>query len=128
MTEADRELERAQREVRLSRQRLAATMREIQDRLNPRVLLREAWGEVRERGDLLAGEALDAARKRPAAVAGMVAAVAAVALRHPLGRTAAKLFFAGGETESGDDRLNEPSKSRAPARRRKPPAGPDQGD
>ncbi len=125
MIEADRDLERARLQVRVTRQRLATTMREIQDRLNPRVLLREAWTEVRERGDVLAGEAIDAARNRPAAVAGIAAAVAAIALRHPIGRAAAKLFFSRRETESADDQLETPNRSPAP--RSEPSAGPEQG-
>ncbi len=128
MMDAARELECAEREVRVTRQRLAATMHEIQDRLNPRVLMREAWSELRERGDVLAGEAIDVARKRPAAVVGVAAAVTALLLRHPLGRTAARLFFTRGETEPANGKLNGPNPPGAPGRRRNPPADSEQGD
>lgn len=117
MTRVSRDLERAKADALAARQHLAATMSEIQERLNPRVLLREAWAELRERGDQAAGDALEAMKNRPAATAGAAAAVGLLLLRHPLGRAAAK-FFAHDETETPDDKLTA-VKSKAPARPRR---------
>jgi len=67
-----------------ARRRLAATLVEIQGRLNPRALAREAAQELRETGEELAREGLDAVKRHPLTVAGVLTAVGLFLARRPL--------------------------------------------
>lgn len=107
MKGSDEELARARTAALVARARLAQTMGEIQHRLSPRVLMREAWDEVREQGSDLADEALTVARERPAAVVAVVGAVVVLLVRQPLWRFVAGLFLATGETRNRSDGSGE---------------------
>jgi hypothetical protein len=74
----------AERHSEAARQRLAHTLVEIQARLNPRALAREAAQELREAGEELARESVDAMRRHPLTLAGVAGAVALFLARRPL--------------------------------------------
>jgi hypothetical protein len=67
-----------------ARKRLAGTLVEIQSRLNPRALAREAAHELRETGEELAREGLEAVKRHPLTVAGVLTAVGLFAARRPI--------------------------------------------
>jgi len=67
-----------------ARQRLAGTLVEIQARLNPKALAREAAQELREAGEELAREGLETVKRHPLTAAGMVGAVALFLARKPI--------------------------------------------
>ena len=75
--------------------RLIDTARELQDELldllSPHNLARDIWEGAKEKGADLAEEAVDAVRKRPAIVSGVVAAIALFLAREPLFDIAGKL-------------------------------------
>jgi hypothetical protein len=58
-----------------ARERLANTLAEIQGRLTPDKLARNAWDTVREQGRDLAGDALAAARRKPFVTGALFAAI-----------------------------------------------------
>lgn len=113
MSGTEKDVESARAEVMRSRMRLAATMSEIQDRLNPRTLLSDAWQEVREHGQDLVGEAIETARAKPVATSAMAAAVIALFAREPIWRAVTGLFFRLRETSASAEQLEAPSEPSA---------------
>ena len=78
-------------EAERSRARVMAAAHELQDRLSPKTLAREAWDGAKMKGADLAEDAVDAVRARPAAATGVVAALALFLAREPLMDLAGKL-------------------------------------
>ena len=78
------EIAAARLQVEHSRARVMATARELQERLSPRTLARDAWQGAREKGANLAEGAVDTVRARPLAATGVVAAIAMFLAREPL--------------------------------------------
>jgi ElaB/YqjD/DUF883 family membrane-anchored ribosome-binding protein len=90
MTETP-EIAAARMEVDRRRARLMATAHELQDRLSPKILARDAWHGAKEKGADLAEDAVDAVRARPLAATGVVAAITMFLAREPLIDLAGKL-------------------------------------
>ena len=78
-------------EAERSRARLMATAHELQHRISPGTLARDAWQGARNKGADLAEDAVDAVRARPVAAGGAVAALALFLARHPLMDLAGKV-------------------------------------
>jgi ElaB/YqjD/DUF883 family membrane-anchored ribosome-binding protein len=91
------EIVAARAEVDRSRARAMATAHELQDRLSPKVLAKDAWQGAKEKGADLAEDAVDAVRARPLATTGVVAAIAMFLAREPLIDLAGKLIDGVGE-------------------------------
>ena len=91
------EIAAARIEVERSRSRLMATAHELQERLSPRTLARDAWEGAKVKGADLAEDAVDAVRARPLAATGLVAAVALFLAREPLMDLAGKLVDGGSD-------------------------------
>ena len=79
-------------EVERARARLIDTAGELQLRLAPKTLAREAWEGAKVKGADLAEEAVDAVRARPLAAGGIAAAIALFLAREPLIDMAGKLI------------------------------------
>ena len=114
-------------EVERSRAALIETARELQVRLQPRTLASEAWVKAKEKGADLAEDAVDAVKKRPVAVGGVVAALTMFLAREPIKDAAVRIYDAmtsSDEPEGGPAALTHKEKPvRPPAKRRaKPPA------
>ena len=78
------EISAARIEAERSRARLMSTAHELQDRLSPRTLARDAWEGAKVKGADLAEDAVDAVKARPIAASGLVAAVTLFLAREPL--------------------------------------------
>lgn len=87
----DPRVEAARIEVERSRAQLLVTAKELQARLEPGKLTRDAWQSAKEKGADLAEDAVDAVRKRPYAAGGAVAAIALFIAREPLMQLFGKL-------------------------------------
>ncbi len=74
----------AKRRAEDARARLASTLVEIQARLNPKALAREAVGELKEAAQEIAREGLEGLKRHPLALAGAAAAVGLLVARGPL--------------------------------------------
>ena len=85
------EIIEARAEAERRRTRLIATAEELQDRLSPKRLTRDAWEGAKDKGADLAENAVDAVRSRPIAAGGTVAALALFLAREPLMELAGKL-------------------------------------
>lgn len=85
------EIAAARSEAERRRARLMATAHELQDRLSPKTLARDAWQGAKEKGADLAEDAVDAVRARPLAASGVVAAITMFLAREPLIDLAGKL-------------------------------------
>lgn len=81
-------------EVERTRATLLETTRELQARLQPRSLAGEAWEKAKIKGADLAEGAVDAVAKRPAAVGGVIAALAMFLARDPLKKATVKFYDA----------------------------------
>lgn len=91
----DPQVAAARIEVERSRARLMDTAHELQDRLSPKVLARDAWQGAKEKGADLAEGAVDAAKARPLAAGGIAAALTMFLAREPLIDLASSLFKGG---------------------------------
>lgn len=65
---------------------------DMQDKLAPSHIARDAWEAAKAKGADIAEDAVDAVRKRPVAASGAVAAIAMLIAREPLMDLAGKLF------------------------------------
>ena len=87
----------ARAEVDRTRARVMASAHELQDRLSPKVLAKDAWQGAKEKGADLAEDAVDAVRARPLAATGVVAAITMFLAREPLIDLAGRLVDGVGE-------------------------------
>ena len=85
------EVAAARIEAERARATMMATAHELQERLSPRTLARDAWEGAKIKGADLAEDAVDAVRARPVAATGVVAAIALFLAREPLMDLAGKL-------------------------------------
>ena len=86
------EIAAARADVERKRARVMATAHEIQNRLSPKTLARDAWEGAKEKGADLAEDAVDAVRARPLATTGVIAAITMFIAREPLMTFAGQLF------------------------------------
>jgi len=98
------EIVAARSEVDRSRARVMATAHELQERISPKVLARDAWEGAKDKGANLAEDAVDAVRARPLAAGGVVAALTIFLAREPLIDLAGKI--AGGVKDKRKSRKN----------------------
>ncbi len=87
-----KEVEQAKRNAMLARGRLDTSIGALQLRLRPGNLATEAWDGVKDKGESLAEGALDAVKKRPAAVSVAVGALALFLAREPLKRVVSRIW------------------------------------
>lgn len=87
----DPQVQAAQLEAERAQHRLVAHLQELQQRIAPRTLARDAWDGAKSKGADLAEDAVDAVRARPVAATGIVAALALFLAREPLMDLAGKL-------------------------------------
>ncbi|MFL6722388.1 MAG: DUF3618 domain-containing protein [Sphingomonas sp.] len=104
------EIAAARAEVDRSRARVMATAHELQERLSPKVLARDAWQGAKEKGAGLAEDAVDAVRARPLTATGVVAAITMFLAREPLIDLASKV--AGGVNDKRKARKSRKTKTR----------------
>ena len=112
MTEADPSIVAARAEVERTRARLIDTARELQERISPRTLARDAWEGAKEKGAGLAEEAVDAVRKRPVVAGGVIAALALFLGRDPILDYASRLMNGKDEPAKADKRASRSTKSK----------------
>ena len=104
------EIEAARIEVERSRARLMSTAHELQERLSPKTLARDAWEGAKIKGADVVEDAVDAVRARPLAATGVVAAIAMFLAREPLMDLAGKLV--DGVSEKKKSRTRRKAKPR----------------
>ena len=86
------EIAAARIEAERARGNMIATAHELQDRISPKTLAKDAWEGAKNKGADFAEDAVDAVRARPVAATGVVAAVTLFLAREPLMDLASKLF------------------------------------
>lgn len=92
MTALDPKLLRARGEAALAKDRLLATVHEVQERLAPATIARNAWEGVRDKGEAVAEQTVDLARRKPALPIAAGGALVAFAVRRPVGRLLRRIF------------------------------------
>ena len=115
------EIIEARVEAERRRIRLMATAEQLQDRLSPKRLTRDAWEGAKDKGADLAENAVDAVRSRPIAAGGTVAALALFLAREPLMDLAGKLAngFKTKRATKKQAKAAKPARSTRPPRRTK---------
>lgn len=89
-----------------ARGRVMASAHQLQERLSPKVIAKNAWEGAKMKGADLAEDAVDAVKRRPAAVGSVAAALILFLARHPLMDLAGKVT---GATAGGKPRKNRKS-------------------
>ena len=84
MTGDDNDLATAKRSAAAARARLTGTLVDMQARLNPKALMREAAHEVKEAAQELARDGLDTLKRHPITLAAATAALGVFFARGPL--------------------------------------------
>jgi hypothetical protein len=112
-----REIVEARAEAERRRTRLMASAEQLQERLSPKRLTKDAWEGAKDKGADLAENAVDAVRSRPIAAGGTVAAIALFLAREPLIELAGNL--AGKLTSK-----KKPKTQKAPPKTRRRPTKP----
>ena len=105
-------------EVDRSRAALIETARELQLRLQPRTLASEAWEKAKEKGADLAEDAVDAVKKRPVAVGGVVAALTMFLAREPIKDAAVRIYDAMTSSDEPEAKPEALRREEKPARSR----------
>jgi hypothetical protein len=108
----DPAVDAARIEVERSRARVMATAHELQERLSPKVLARDAWQGAKEKGADLAEDAVDVVRARPVAAGAVVTGIVAFLARESLFDLAGKLVGGIGEKRK-TRKARKASKARA---------------
>jgi len=117
------EIAAARLEVERTRLRLLDTAHQLQDRLSPKVLAKDAWQGAKDKGADLAEDAVDAVRARPLAATGVVAAITMFLAREPLMDLAGRL--AGGiSNKRKGGKTSKTTKARSKATRPRTKANP----
>lgn len=107
-------------EVAERREALIETARELQQRLQPKTLAREAWESAKVKGADMAEDAVDAVKRRPVATGGIIAAIAMFLAREPIKDGVGKLYDA--MTSKDEPALKDPPAPKpAPRRTRSAP-------
>jgi hypothetical protein len=116
------EIVEARAEAERRRTRLMASAEQLQERLSPKRLTKDAWEGAKDKGADLAENAVDAVRSRPIAAGGTVAAIALFLAREPLIELAGSL--AGKLTSTKKPKTQKPKTQKAPPRTRRRPTKP----
>ena len=106
----------AQATVADAREALIETARELQQRLQPKTLVREAWESAKIKGADIAEDAVDAVKRRPVASGGIIAAIAMFLAREPIKDGVSRIYDA---MTSNDEEAPQKPPVRKPAVRRK---------
>jgi hypothetical protein len=113
----------AEAKVDRTKAQLIETINELAEELAPRKLVREAWESAKMKGADLAEDAVDAVKKRPAAVGGVVAALTMFLAREPIKDAAVKFYDAMTSKDEPDPApaaLKQQEKPAPPPARRRP--------
>lgn len=114
----------AQAKVADARGSLIETARELQQRLQPKTLAREAWESAKVKGADIAEEAVDAVKRRPVATGGIIAAITMFLAREPIKDGVSKIYDAmtSDKAHASPRKANTNPPVRKPASNRKPAA------
>ena len=105
--------------------RFMATLHELQHRVAPGTLASNAWSGAKNKGADLAEDAVDAVKKRPVAVGGVVAALTMFLAREPIKDAAVGLYDAMTSSKEPKRKAAALKQNKPPtARRRARPAAP----
>lgn len=93
------EIRRKKLEAELARQRLTATVGQLQAKLSPTNIATNAWEGVKEKSADMADDAVQAVKARPYAVSAALGAFTLVFARQPILSALSRLFSRGGEED-----------------------------
>lgn len=99
MTVADESIRAAEAEVAVHRQRVAASVRDLKNKVNPKRIAKQAVADATVAGESAAIAGADTIRRYPGTLAGVVAAAGLFLARHRIAYLIRRAL--GDETETG---------------------------
>ena len=84
MNKRELDIAAAEAEVEERRARLLETVDELSDLFEPRKIVQEVWDTAKDKGADIAGDAVEAVKRRPVAATGIVAALTMFLAREPI--------------------------------------------
>lgn len=84
MSKRDLKIAAAEADVEERRARLLDTVDELRDLFEPRKIVQEVWDSAKDKGADIAGDAVEAVKRRPVAATGVVAALTMFLAREPI--------------------------------------------
>lgn len=84
MSKRDLKIAAAEADVEDRRARLLDTVDELRDLFEPRKIVQEVWDSAKDKGADIAGDAVEAVKRRPVAATGVVAALTLFLAREPI--------------------------------------------
>lgn len=84
MSKRDLKIAAAEADVEDRRARLLDTVDELSDLFEPRKIVQEVWDSAKDKGADIAGDAVEAVKRRPVAATGVVAALTMFLAREPI--------------------------------------------
>lgn len=116
------QIKQAEAEVAKAREALIDTARELQQRLQPKTLARDAWQSAKVKGADIAEDAVDAVKRRPVATGGVIAAIAMFLAREPIKDGVSRLYGAMTSKDEPEEVVAKaPARKPAPRRKRTAP-------
>ena len=112
------DLTRARAEADAARDRLFATVSELQQRLRPGNLASNAWEGVKDKSGELADDAMEAVKGRPVVVSAALAAFTLFLARAPI-KSAVTSLISGGADEDREPETAPRVEPKKPVRRRR---------
>ena len=113
LAEARRNAEQARAKFWASFDALVDYAQDLQDKLTPHNIARDAWDAAKSKGADIAEDAVDAVRKRPVAASTAVAAIALFIAREPLMDFAGKLMSSKPKAKPAKARRTKPNAAKA---------------
>ena len=112
----------AEADVAEAREALIDTARELQQRLAPKTLARDAWESAKNKGADIAEDAVDAVKRRPVATGGVIAAIAMFLARDPIKHQVSRLYDAMTSSDEPEEVVAKaPARKPVPRRKRSAP-------
>ena len=116
------QVKQAEADVAAAREALIDTARELQQRLQPKTLARDAWQSAKVKGADIAEDAVDAVKRRPVATGGVIAAIAMFLAREPIKDGVSRLYGAMTSKDEPEEVVAKaPARKPAPRRKRTAP-------
>lgn len=99
MSGTTQDITRMKREAEAARARLSSTLGALHYRLQPGRIASNAWEGVKDKGSVIAEDAVEAVKARPAIVSGVLAAFTLFFARKPLKSAVSRLFSRHGDDD-----------------------------
>ena len=117
MSKRDLKIAAAEADVEDRRARLLDTVDELSDLFEPRKIVQEVWDSAKDKGADIAGDAVEAVKRRPVAATGVVAALTMFLAREPIKDGIVSIYDAMTSKKKKPPPAAKPSQTKPAARK-----------